>query len=122
MGYCLRKKELDVLVDNSWDVSSLEDEHEYLKHQLSQCEFWESEVFILMYFLSQTLERNLKSGVDCDSIIEKVVQQSIDKWLSLQGFDSKFVSYMFRNLRDRKMNLEDNLVEIQENLSRFIYE
>lgn len=122
MGYCLRKKELDILVDKGWDISSLEYEHEHLKHQLSQCEFWESEVHILMYFLSKTLERNLKSGVACDPIIEKVFQQSTDTWLSLQGFDAKFISYMFRNLRDSKMNLEDNLVEIQEKLSQFIYE
>jgi hypothetical protein len=122
MSYCLRKKELDILVDASWDTSGLEEEHQHLKHQLSQCEFWESEVYVLMYLLSKTLERNLKSGVDCAPIIEKVIQQSTDTWLSLQGFDSKFISYMFRNLRDNKMNLEDNLVEIQENLGGFIYE
>lgn len=122
MGYCLRKKELDILVDAGWKTSDLEEEYEHLKHQLSQCEFWESEVYVLMYLFSKTLERNLKSGVDCASIIEKVINQSADTWLSLQGFDSEFISYMFRNLRDNKMDLEDNLVEIQENLGKFIYE
>lgn len=121
MQHCLSKRELDLLIDNNW-VLSEDEEFEELTLLLQQCKYWESELVCFSYFLSQILERKAKAEIDCAPILEQTFLRSSEMWLSIQQIDAKFIHYLFRHVRDRKVSLEDSLVEVQRNLGLHIYE
>ncbi len=121
MQRCLSKRELDLLVDNNWSLSG-DDESDNLVQLLDQCESWENELICFSYFLSQTLERKAKTGMDCQVTLRQTFQKSSEMWLTIQQFDAKFIKYLFRNVRDRNVTLEDGLIEVQTKLGQHIYE
>jgi len=121
MQYCLNKRELDLLVDNDWNLPE-DDEFVNLALIQNQCKSWELEMICFSYFLSQTLERKSKTGADCQAILRKTFEHSSDMWLLIQQFDLKFINYIFRYVRDKNMELEDELIEAQIKLGQHIYE
>lgn len=121
MQRCLNKRELDLLVDNNWDLTG-DDESDDLALLLDQCKSWENELICFSYFLSQTLERKAKVDGDCQLVLRQIFQQPSEMWLTIQQFDAKFIKYLFRNVRDRNITLEDGLIEVQTNLGQHIYE
>lgn len=121
MQHCLRKRELDLLVDNNWTLAE-DDDFEELNLLLQQCKYWENELICFSYFVSQTLERKAKTSADCELILRHTFQQPSEMWLTIQQFDSKFIKYLFRNVRDRNVTLEDGLIEVQTKLGQHIYD
>lgn len=121
MQRCLSKGELDLLVDNNWNLIS-DNESRDLALLLDQCKSWENELICFSYFLSQTLERQAKTGKDCELILRQAFQKPSEMWLTIQQFDAKFIKYLFRNVRDRSATLEEGLIEVQTKLGQYIYE
>jgi len=121
MQHCLSKKELDLLIDNNWNFIA-EYEFENLGQLLNSCKNWESELVCFSYFLSQALERKEKAEGDCQVILRRAFELSSEMWLLIQQFDSEFIRYLFRYVRDKNVSLEEGLIGIQINLSQHIYE
>ncbi len=121
MQHCLSKEEIDTLVNNNWNV---DDDNEFrdLNLLLSQCKIWENEMVLFPYFLSQVLERRSKMGNDCSSIIQQVFEMPSTMLLSIQGFDAKFIKYIFYYLRDRNLTLQEELIDVQSKFGQHVYE
>lgn len=121
MQHCLSKKELDLLIDNNWNLVG-EDELENLSQLLNSCKNWENELVCFSYFLSQALERKEKAGTDCQAVLKRAFELSSEMWLLMQLFDSDFIKYLFRYVRDKDVSLEKELIDAQVKLGEHIYE
>jgi hypothetical protein len=99
-----------------------EEEYRILGEFISDCRSWGSELVCLSYFLSRSLERKEKAGDDCQVILKRAFELTSEMWLLIQQFDSKFIKYLFRHVRNQDESLEGDLIGIQQNLSQHIYE
>jgi hypothetical protein len=119
MNHCLNRDELRKLIDFKVDDQIVEDES--LKVLIENAIYWEDEIFGLNYFFSQILERKNKGGQDCLKLIEFFYALEDEMAFNIQEFDSTFIDYMLRNMRDQTLSLEDDLIRLQNNLSDYKY-
>jgi hypothetical protein len=120
MRHCLNKEEINFLLDNNWEIT--EDVSNDLILLLESCKEWHVELICLTYLLSKVLEQKTKDGIECGKILMQAMAITNKMWLSYQYFDLNFVKYLFRHVRQKEIDLENNLIEIQNRFSEHIYD
>jgi hypothetical protein len=120
MHHCLSKDELKQFLDLK--VNNVAITTEDLRLWIDLADNWQDELGALTYFLSHILERRVKDGLDCVGLIRIFYALPEVTWLHIQEFDSKFIDYMLRNLRDKRRNLEEELMDLQNRFREYNYE
>lgn len=118
MGRCLLKDELSdfiteassgIFAQNSWASISFS---------------WELEIVGLNYLLIQIL---LSDDQDLDST-NKIISDYFDLnleipcWFTQEEFDYEFVGLMLKQVRDKSISLEEDVVAIRERMSNYNYD
>jgi len=120
MYYCMNKSELHRFIDYKATGKVIDDET--LRISVDNAEWWLGELGGLTYLLSQLLEKFVKQGpYHPEQIVATLYELEQTMNFALHECDADFVRFMLRNLRDRKIPLEDELVELQTHLGRYEY-
>lgn len=120
MHYCLNKEELRQLIELKANNVDIEDRS--LQIWVENAENWQDELGALSYFFSHILERKYRFGENCQNLIEIFYHLEETMFFRLQEFDWKFIEYMLKHLRGDSISLEEELIELQNNISEYKYE
>ncbi len=120
MHHCLNRDELAKFIMSKTNQWKPEDEDKSLLLSIENSENWYVEISVLTYFLSKILEVNVKQNRLCSNIIEMIYELPDKMWLNIQEFSVDFVDYMLNHLRSSE-SLEDNLIELQNDISEYRY-
>lgn len=120
MHHCLSKDELRQLLNLKADNLAIETDE--LRIRIELADNWQDELGALTYLFSHILERRAKGGLDCAGLIKMFYELPEVMSLHIQEFDSDFVEYMLRNIRDKSLTLEEELVGLQNRLREYDYE
>jgi hypothetical protein len=120
MHYCLNKEQLRQFVDFIADDVNIEDGN--LRLLVENAASWQDELGCLTYLFSMILERKGKQGEDCERLIALFYRLAEQMYVDIQEFDYRFIEYLLKNIRNRELSLEEELIEIQNHLSEFRYE
>ncbi len=119
MHRCLNRQELTELIALKSDDISVESDT--LQSWINNAENWHFDISSLTYLLTKILERKTKEGEDCYKIINVIYDLERHMSFSIQEIDAGFVDYMLRNKRTLNISLEEDLVELQNNLTEYQY-
>jgi len=120
MHHCLSKDELQQLLDLRANNVAIEVDE--LRIWIELAETWQEELGALTYLFSHILERRAKGGLDCAGLIKIFYELPEVMSLHIQEFDADFVEYMLRNIRNKTLTLEEELVGLQTRLREYNYE
>jgi len=125
-GHCLQKEELDRLIKVELEGKTLHQDDEKqvaFQYLLDSWKSWDIEFICLATILSQILERKIRQGVNAQSTLEQVYSLSERTGLGLviEECGDDFVTYMLRFARRDNLSMEENLVEIRNQLSEYVY-
>ncbi len=119
MYYCLNKEELKQLIE--YKVDGIDVNNVSLKRRIEDAECWQDNIGGLTYLFSQTIDRKVRNGRDCTTLIETLYRLEEEMAFEVHECDQQFVDYMLRNLRDSTLTLEEEMVEIQSHLRMYDY-
>jgi hypothetical protein len=121
-AYCLNKEELNRLIEVELEGRVLGDSEISFRYLLDDWQSWDIEFVCLATSLSQILERILKQELDAKSTLEWIYSLSERTGLfTVEGFDEDFVAHMLLYVRQTDLSIEENLVEIRNEQSEYIY-
>jgi hypothetical protein len=93
-----------------------------LRIRIDEAEWWSGELGALAYLFSHVLENlGKQDGYNCGELITLLYALTDSMNFTLHECDVAFVKFMLRNLRDREIELTDELVELQSHLVRHEY-
>lgn len=124
MQHCLSKQELNQLIEADWEETALAEDEEYLRSLIRGCGSWTFELVCFTYFISQVLEQRKKREQGLESsqlVLRKILEVRETIYLTLEEFSEAFVSYMCNHTRDKRLTLEENLIEIQRSFDKLTY-
>lgn len=122
MLFSLNREQLHKLLDANWDEVLLHQEDTNLRNLLSECKAWSFELVCFNYFIAQILDQKLKHGEEIQNlslILARVLAVHEEINLTFEEFDERFIGCLFENIRDKKINLEENLIEIRNRLDAY---
>jgi hypothetical protein len=126
MPYCLDRYELEKLIKAEIEMADIEDDKlRELLIRIEHAKNWADELIGFSYFLAKIFEKKLKQGKTIETlkeVLDRTYLLNESMWFEIQEFDEKFVDYVIRFERDPILSLEDDLVQLQNKLSRFEYE
>lgn len=118
--YCMSKAELKSFI--AYKSVGTEVEDSSLRIRIDDAEWWSGELGALAYSFSQLLENFAKQDSNnCAELITTLYALTNSMNFTLHECDVDFVKFMLRNLRDRDIELADELVELQSHLVRHEY-
>lgn len=124
MPFCLDREELEKLIKAEIEKGDIEDD-KLLELRIEHAKNWADQLIGFSYFLSKIFEKKIKQGKTIE-ILNEILDQTYllneSMWFEIQEFDEKFVDFILRFERDSILSLEDDLVQLQNKLSRFEYE
>lgn len=124
MPFCLDRNELEKLIKAEIERGNTEDDKS-LELRIEDAKNWADKLIGFSYFLSKIFEKKIKQGKTIETLKEVLDQTYLlneSMWFEIQEFDEKFVDFILRFERDPILSLEDDLVQLQNKLSRFEYE
>ncbi len=124
MPFCLDRNELEKLIKAEIEKSDIEDD-KLLELRIEYAKNWSDQLIGFSYFLSKIFEKKLKQGKTIETLKEVLDQTYLlneSMWFEIQEFDERFVDFILRFERNSILSLEDDLVQLQNKLSRFEYE
>jgi len=124
MPFCLDRNELEKLIKAEIEKGDIEDD-KLLELRIEYAKDWADQLIGFSYFLSKIFEKKLKQGKTIETLKEVLDQTYLlneSMWFEIQEFDERFVDFILRFERDSILSLEDDLVQLQNKLSRFEYE
>lgn len=124
MPFCLDRDELEKLIKAEIENVDIEDDKS-LELRIEHAKNWADQLIGFSYFLSKIFEKKIKQGKTIETLNEMLDQTYLlneSMWFEIQEFDEKFVDFILRFERDSILSLEDDLVQLQNKLSRFEYE
>ena len=124
MPFCLDRNELEKLIKAEIEKGDIEDD-KLLELRIEYAKDWADQLIGFSYFLSKIFEKKLKQGKTIGTLKEVLDQTYLlneSMWFEIQEFDERFVDFILRFERDSILSLEDDLVQLQNKLSRFEYE
>lgn len=83
---------------------------------------WQVELGCINYLLSQILERKVRNGENCFTIIDLVYKFENQLFFRIHECDHRLVEYMLRHVRQYDCSLEDELVTFHNRMCEHIYE
>lgn len=119
MAFCLTKPQLDALLKFQVEDSIPEDNE--LRACFELCKDWETEIVGIDYLFAQIIEKKKKGNYDFTNLINVYEKLEEEMFFTSQGFNLDFLELLMRFLNDRGSDLEDQLVQIQNNLSDYNY-
>lgn len=122
MLFSLNREQLHKLLNANWDEALLHQEDKNLRNLLSECKAWSYELVCFNYFVAQILDQKLKHGEETQNLklmLARVLAVYEEINLTFEEFDERFIAYLFQNIRDKKVNLEENLIEIRNHLDAY---
>ena len=120
----MRKEELKHLIEIELEGRVLYDDATAFRYLLDSWRSWDLEFICLATCLSQILEQNLKQGLDAQSVLEGVysLPERTGLGFTIEEFGEDFVVYMLRYyVRQADLSIEEDLVEIRNLLSEYVY-
>jgi hypothetical protein len=117
MYHCLNRTELTQLLD--FKSGHMEIEDDQLRRRIEDAESWSDELGALTYTFACMLERKTGNGEDCQSYIELLYQLADEMFLRIDECNSVFVAHMLRQVRDRNLSLEEELIEFDDSIGRY---
>ena len=79
------------------------------------------EVVGLTYLLVQILVRLRRQDQPIKSVVSDFFDLPNKLWFAVEEFDLDFLDYMLINMRDQRLALEDDIVDIVTNMRRHRY-
>ena len=120
MTYCLNRLELTEIIDHIVNKKTMNDDE--LKELFESAQYWQDQLICLSYLLSIILERKQKDGENCQKVIDEIYRLPDELFIFIQEFDSDFVDYMLRHTRNSSLSLVDDLVLLQNNMAKHLYD
>jgi hypothetical protein len=117
MHYCLNKEQLRQFVDFIANDLSIDDEN--LRLLVENAANWQDELGCLTYLFAMILERKGKQGEDCERLIGLFYRLTEQMYVDIQEFDYRFIEELLRNIRNKELSLEEELIEIQNHISEY---
>lgn len=115
MSYCMNKDELRNLI--TYKLDNVEIDNEEFAIRLENAADWQEELYAVVYLFTHILEKKKQDGEDYIRAIEKLYELETEMFLRIQQCDVEFVDYMLRDLRQRQLTLEEEVIRIQGNLA-----
>lgn len=120
MHYCLNKSELGKLLD--YKLGNIIIEENELKNIVDNSHDWRIEISSFNYLFTQILERKVRNHENGNLLIKKYYEFPNEFLFSIQEFDNAFIDFMMNNYHDNSIPLEEELVNLQNNLSSYNYD
>jgi len=120
MHHCLSKIELQKVTDHK--LANIEFHDHSIKILLEKAENWEISLGFLTYFYSMIIEKKLNDGEGIVDLIDKFYLLENSLYVIIQEFDNNFVDHLIRNIREKELTLEDELIRLQTNLAEYNYD
>lgn len=120
-SYCLTSHELRRFFEIELESRNYFDDEVELHNIFENWHSWEIELVFLATTLSQHLERVIKTGNDAQSILQNISTLLDETWLTLEGFDDAFVTYMLNQTRQDNTTMEDELIRVRQLQSEHHY-
>lgn len=119
----MRKEELNRLIEIELEGRVLYDDATAFRYLLDGWRSWDIEFICLATCLSQILEQTLKQGLDAQSVLEGVysLPEKTGLGFTIEEFGEDFAVYMLHYVRQADLSIEENLVEIRNLLSEYVY-
>lgn len=124
MFFSLSREQLHKLIDANWNETSVHPEDKELQKLLGGCREWNFELVCCNYFVAQILDQKLKRGEDIqnlNTILKRILNIHEEINLTIEEFDERFIRYLYENIRNKKLSLEDNLIDIRNRFDRQNY-
>ena len=119
MSYCFDKKEASVFIESK--ILQSNSDLELIKKRIDNAQDWVEEIVLLSYFLAIFFERKKTLSLSYAQIFQKLNNIINEMYICLQEFDVDYLDYLLKNVRDKSLNLEEELVELQNSLSDYNY-
>jgi hypothetical protein len=119
MYYCLKKEELEQLID--FKISGKEIVSGDFSALIENSAEWQTELGCINYLLCQIIERKKNSGDECGKLIDEVYQLDQRILFRIHECDREFVQYMLSHVRQSSLSLEDELVTLHTGISGWDY-
>ncbi len=124
MSFCLSRKELEKLIAVEIEKKYDFEEDNFLSNWIENARNWSDKLIAFTYFISKIFEKRLKERETPEELLEKLykiwqIQDSM--WLIFQEFGEDFIKYILDYERNSGLSLEDELIHLQNKLSRFEY-
>jgi len=120
MHHCLTKIELKEIIN--YKLIDTKIYNNSIKILLKKAENWEISLGCLSYFFSMILEKKLHDGEKLYNLIDDFFHMENSLNIFIQEFDNNFIVHLIRNIREKELTLEDELIRIQTNISEYNYD
>ncbi len=117
--HCLSKNDLESFLNNILHGAEIEDN--ILNILVENCRTYEGYLTGLTYFVAQIVDRRLKKSIHTSMFVSEVYQLQNHVAFEVQEFDNDFVDFLLRNKREKSLNLEEELIDIQNRISDHQY-
>jgi hypothetical protein len=119
--YCLDRQELSAFLEKEFKLPIIS-ASPHIDTVIEQWENWEICLHCTATLLSQVLENKQKYGIDVYKILEGIYKFSDSRGLfTIEQIDEKFLDFMFDNIRNPGLEIEDNLIQIKQELNERKY-
>ena len=119
--YCFNRQELTAFLEKEFNLSSIS-EFSKINTVIEQWENWEIHLNCIATLLSQILEAKQKQNIDVHKITDDIYSLSESRGLfDVEQIDKRFLDFMFDNVRDLSLEIEDNLIKIRQELNERRY-
>lgn len=124
MSFCLSREELEKLIAVEIEKNDDLEEDKNLALRIDNAGNWWDALVGFTYFLSKIFEKRLKEGETTDTLLgklDKIWRLPDSLWLVFQEFEEDFIKYALSYERSPALSLEDELIHLQDKLSRYDY-
>lgn len=114
--FCINRQELIVFLEKLFSLpNTLSVSH--IEQLIEQWERWEIHLTCTATLLSQILEGKQKRGLDVHKILNDIYVLSENRGLfDVEQINERYLDFMFENVRDPSVEIEEDLILIKYNL------
>ncbi len=120
MHHCLSKLELQEIINHK--ISNIKIHDHSIKLLLEKAENWEISLGCLTYFFSMIIEKKLNNGENLLNLVDDFFLLENSMYIIIQEFDYNFIGHLIRNIREKELTLEDELIRLQTNIAEYNYD
>lgn len=91
-------------------------------YKFEEAENWELQLDIINYFVAQLLERKHKVETKLE-LVELIyrLHSNNELWIEIEEFDFNFIDYLMSHIRDKALNLEENIIDLKDKYTNHDY-
>ena len=119
--YCFNRQELTAFLEEEFSLPSIS-AVSHIGIIIERWENWEIHLNCTATLLSQILENKQKQNIDVHKILNDIYMLSESRGLfDIEQIDERFLDFMFENIRDSNLEIEDDLIKIRQDLNERKY-